>query len=259
VPDRPAMNGSFPSDGLRLARHLVFPGGRRETGLPGLVLCHGFPAGPIDARRSAGTFPELVERVANDMGWAAMTFTFRGCGDSEGNFSLAGWLSDLRHAIDHLEREASPQGIWLCGSSTGGSLAVCVAANDPRVRGVAMLAGRADFDDWARHPRRFLEHARDVGAIRDPSFPPKFESWAREVARVRPLEAAERLAPRALLVMHGLEDDTVPEADARLFARAHGAAELRLLPGAGHRLRHDPRAVALLLGWLDRQRAAVRS
>jgi hypothetical protein len=25
------------------------------------------------------------------------------------------------------------------------------------------------------------------------------------------------------------------------------------VPGAGHRLRHDPRAIAVLLGWLDRQ------
>jgi uncharacterized protein len=29
--------------------------------------------------------------------------------------------------------------------------------------------------------------------------------------------------------------------------------DLRLLSGAGHRLRHDPRAVAALLGWLGRQ------
>jgi putative redox protein len=27
--------------------------------------------------------------------------------------------------------------------------------------------------------------------------------------------------------------------------------------GAGHRLRHDPRAVAVLIGWLDRQRALI--
>ena len=32
-----------------------------------------------------------------------------------------------------------------------------------------------------------------------------------------------------------------------------GAGELRLVNGAGHRLRHDPRAVAVLLGWLERQ------
>ena len=54
--------------------------------------------------------------------------------------------------------------------------------------------------------------------------------------------------------MHGDDDDTVPTVDARLFAQAHGSAELRMIGGAGHRLRHDPRAVAVLLGWLDRQR-----
>jgi putative redox protein len=35
---------------------------------------------------------------------------------------------------------------------------------------------------------------------------------------------------------------------------AHGEADLRFIAGAGHRLRHDPRAVAVLLGWLDRQK-----
>ena len=36
--------------------------------MPGLILCHGFPTGPIDARQSAGTFPELIDRIANDHG-----------------------------------------------------------------------------------------------------------------------------------------------------------------------------------------------
>ena len=56
------------------------------------------------------------------------------------------------------------------------------------------------------------------------------------------------------LVMHGEDDESVPVADSRVLADAHGAAELRVITGAGHRLRHDPRAVAVLLGWLDRQR-----
>ena len=42
--------------------------------------------------------------------------------------------------------------------------------------------------------------------------------------------------------------------EARALAAAHGAADLRLIEGAGHHLRHDPRAIAVLLGWLDRQR-----
>ena len=35
---------------------------------------------------------------------------------------------------------------------------------------------------------------------------------------------------------------------------ALGSAELRIISGAGHRLRHDPRALAILLGWLERQK-----
>jgi putative redox protein len=252
------VNGWLESDGLKLARYLALPAGRaRRPGaprIPGLIMCHGFPVGPIDARHSAGTFPELMDRVANEMGWSAMTFTFRGCGESEGDFSLAGWVDDLGAAIDHLEQEAEPSGIWLIGNATGGSLGVCVAANDPRVRGVALLGARADFDDWAGQPRRFLEHAREIGAVRNPLFPGNFDWWARELRRFRPLDAARRFAPRPLLIVHGDDDDTVPMVDARLFAQAHGAAELRMVGGAGHRLRHDPRAVAILLGWLDRQR-----
>ena len=64
-----------------------------------------------------------------------------------------------------------------------------------------------------------------------------------------------RFAPRPMLVMHGDEDDSVPVSDARQLVNAHGSAELSLFEGAGHRLRHDPRAVAVLLGWLDRMRS----
>jgi uncharacterized protein len=247
------VNGSFRSAGLELARYLVRPAGVRDV-RPGLILCHGFPIGPLDARQSAGTFPELIDRIANELGFVAMTFTFRGCGTSEGDFSLQGWVDDLRAAIEHLISEDQPTGIWLLGTNTGGSIATCVAADDPRIRGVGLLGARADFDDWAAQPRRFLEHAKEIGAVRTPGFPRSFEEWGRELRRFRPVDAAARFAPRPLLVMHGEDDESVPPADARQLAEAHGSAELRIMDGAGHRLRHDPRAVAVLLGWLDRQR-----
>ncbi|MFM8553136.1 MAG: alpha/beta hydrolase family protein, partial [Acidimicrobiales bacterium] len=244
------MNDSFVSGGLTLRSYLARPADtdRRE---PGVILCHGFPIGPLDARQSALTFPQLMDRVASELSWNALTFTFRGCGSSEGDFSMQGWVDDLRAAIDHLDAATSPNGIWLVGTNTGGALALCVAADDPRVRGCALLGPRADFDDWAAQPRRFLEHAREIGAIRRPAFPQSFDEWSRELRRFRPLEAAPRFAPRPLLVMHGEDDESVPVADSRQLAEAHGAAELRVITGAGHRLRHDPRAIAVLLGWLD--------
>jgi putative redox protein len=247
-------NGTFRSGNLQLARYLARPNGRADP-LPGLILCHGFPIGPLDARLSAGTFPELIDRVTHQLGWAGMTFTFRGCGSSEGDFSLQGWVDDLRSAIDYLITEVHPSGIWLIGTNTGGSLVTCVAADDPRINGVALLGPRADFDDWGAQPRRFLEHAREIGAVRTPGFPAKFDEWARELRRFRPVDAARRFAPRPMMVMHGMDDESVPVSDARRLAEAHGSAELRVLEGAGHRLRHDPRALAILFGWLDRQKS----
>jgi putative redox protein len=247
------VNGTFVSGGNKLARHLVVPAGRDEP-RPGVILCHGFPIGPIDARRSAGTFPELIDRIAHDLGYAAMTFNFRGTGTSEGDFSLQGWVDDLRTGIDYMRRECKPTEIVLLGTNTGGSIAICVGADDPRVRACGLLSPRADFDDWAEHPRRFLEHAREIGAIRSPRFPPSVDEWSRAFRRFRPVEAARRFAPRPLLVMHGDDDESVPTTDAKALAEAHGSAELSLFVGAGHRLRHDPRAVAVLFGWLDRVR-----
>lgn len=245
-------NGTFESGGLQLPSYLARPAGRTEA-LPGVIMCHSFPFGPFDARHSASTFPELMDRIANELGFAAMCFTFRGCGESPGDFSLQGWVDDLRAAIDHMIAEAQPTGLWLVGSNTGGSLAMCVAADDPRVRGCALLGPRADFDDWAAQPRKFLDHCREVGSVRTPRFPTDFDEWTRELRRFRPVPAAQRFAPRPLLLLHGDDDESVPASDSRQLAEAHGAAEMRVIDGAGHRLRHDPRAMAVMMGWLDRQ------
>jgi len=215
------VNGSFLSGALRLQRYLNV-GTARNGARPAVLLCHGFPIGPQDARHSASSFPELIDRIANELGWAGMTFTFRGCGTSDGDFSLQGWVEDLRAAIDHLVAEIEPTQVWILGT------------ND--------------------QPRRFLEHTREIGAVRTPSFPMNFDEWSRELRRFRPVDSARRLAPRPLLLMHGDEDELVPESDSRTIAEAHGTAELHIIQGGGHRLRHDPRAIAMMIGWLDRQR-----
>ena len=251
-------NSTFLSSGLTLSSYFERPNGVFGP-LPGVILCHGFPIGPLDARQSAGTFPQVIDRMANEVGCAALTFTFRGCGASEGDFSLQGWVDDLRAAIDHLVAIGNVDSVWLVGTNTGASVALCVAADDPRVNGCVSLSGRADFDDWAEQPRRFLEHARDIGAIRRAGFPQNFDEWSRELRRFRPTDAARRFAPRPLMVLHGDDDESVPTADARSLAQAHGSAELRIISGAGHRLRHDPRALAVLFGWLDRERSRLAS
>jgi putative redox protein len=119
---------------------------------------------------------------------------------------------------------------------------------------VASFAAPADVDEWASDPRRFLDHARSLGVIRDPTFPQDPEAWVRGLRSTRPLQAIAAVVPRPVLVVHGSDDDKVPLFDARALAdAAEGMADLRVISGAEHHLRHDPRAVAMLLGWLDRQ------
>ena len=182
------------SSGLRLSGHLAWPAAPVTTPPPGLVLCHGFPAGPGGAATSGQTYPELADRLAADTGWAVLTFNFRGTGASEGDFSLAGWLDDLRAATDHLLAEGV-SGVWLAGSSTGGALALCQTGEDERVRGVATPSAPADFAAWADDPEQFLDHARAIGVIGHASFPPDPVAWARELGEIRPVAVIGKIPP----------------------------------------------------------------
>src|SRR5438105_4153866 len=209
------------SSGLQLAGFVSRPaasaaGGARTR--PGLVLCHGFPTEGKRARVSGQTYPQLADRIAADAGWTVLTFNFRGTGESEGDFSLNGWLADLRNAIDYLLDVEHTAGVWLTGFSTGGALAVCTAGEDERVRGVASLGAPADFHDWLADPKRFLEHARSVGVIRTAGFPVDFEAWVRELRETRPLQLVGKIPPRRVLIVHGAIDDVVPIMDARALA-----------------------------------------
>lgn len=242
------------SSGLKLAGYVARPPSAPSAlPPPGLVLCHGFPAGPGGAATSGQTYPELAERLAADTGWVVLAFNFRGTGGSPGDFSLGGWLDDLRAAVDHVLATERVSGVWLAGASTGGALALCEAAEDERVRGVATFSAPTDFSDWAADPEGFLEHARQIGVIRDPDFPADREAWARELREIQPLAVVGKIAPRPILLVHGADDDVVHVEEARALADAAGPeVELRVLGEAGHRLRHDPRAVAVLIGWMER-------
>jgi putative redox protein len=202
---------------------------------------------------SATTFPELADRIAREVGCLAVAFNFRGTGGSDGDFSVDGWLEDITHVVDDLERRPETRGMWLVGVAEGGTLALCAAASDERILGVATLAAPATLRDWGRDPGRFLDYARRVGMVRTEGFPASPTSWGREVAAIDGVAAARAVAPRPVLVLHGSDDTVVDPSDARAIAEAGGPwAELRVVQAAGHELRHDPRAVAALLGWLDR-------
>ncbi|MGH9148859.1 MAG: alpha/beta hydrolase, partial [Acidimicrobiales bacterium] len=207
------MDTTFDSGGLALRAHVGRPARASGTTRPGLVLCHGFPAGPRGAATSAETHPELADRLAAASGWVVLAFNLRGTGESEGDFSVAGWIADLRAAVAHLQDTEPVGGVWLAGFGTGGALAICATGEDTRVRGVATVAAPADFSHWSADPARFLEACRDGGLIRDHAFPPDPEAWAREFSETRPLALVGKIPPRPLCIIHGSQDEVVPVAD----------------------------------------------
>src|SRR4249919_3810369 len=138
------------SEGLRLGAHFSRPVGMARV--PGLIVLPGFPRGQGAAATVGNTYASLADRISREAGWAALTFTMRGTGTSEGDFSIEGWLADVRAAIDAMHARTDLTGVWLAGFRLGGSLAIVAAAHDQRVRGLASFSAPASLKTWVDDP-----------------------------------------------------------------------------------------------------------
>jgi putative redox protein len=185
----------------------------------------------------AQTYPSLADRLTRETGQRVVTGILRGAGDSGGDFSAQGWLDDLGGVIGtEVPAEARR---WLVGFGLGGVLALRVAADDERVAGVACLGTPVDLGAMAREPRALVERCARSGVLRTPGYP----------------SDPELLQGRPLLVVHGADDPDVSIDEARALSdAATGPSDLRVIYGAGHWLRADPRVIAILVGWLERRR-----
>ena len=129
-------------DGPALAADITRP----DLGAPvaGVVVCHPHPA--YGGTRESHIVRALVQAFV-ERGMAALAFDFRGAGESQGDIegSTAEW-GDVTRALDSLE-DALPPGtpLALAGYSFGAWCACNVAAGDPRVRAVALVAPGASM------------------------------------------------------------------------------------------------------------------
>ena len=205
----------FESDGLELIGRLSKPEKIAKGHETGLILCHGFPSLSTGDNDIAKSYYDLADLISEQLGWTVFAITLRGCGSSKGNFSNA-------------------------------------ASKCKTLAGVAAVSPPSDFNDWIAEPEDLLNYAREVGVISDPKFPTDLEGWTNELCLMQTIEAAEAMGEKPLLLVHGSDDRVVPSFDSRVLADAHGSADLRIIDGATHRLRFDPRTTAVLIGWLDR-------
>ena len=247
-------NVSLEIDNIVLSGQLYLPGS--ESQYPTVCVCHGIPSGkPPDP--TDGGYPLLAETICRE-GFMVLIFNFRGTGKSGGNLDLPGWTKDLRAAIDYLWSldKVDKQRLSLLGFSGGAAVSVCVAAQDGRVSGVAACACPTGFNRYheENEPQSIIDHFRSIGAIRDADFPLSVEAWGDSFRLVSPIECVAGIAPRALLLVHGDQDETVDISHAyKLFEKAGEPKQIAVIDGAGHRLRQNSRVVAAVLTWLKSQ------
>ncbi|MEK7714606.1 MAG: alpha/beta hydrolase [candidate division NC10 bacterium] len=188
---------SFYSEGVRLVGDLyspesLKPGERRA----GIVLCHGY-TGVKDIY-----LPDNA-RVLNEAGYVAMTFDYKGWGDSEGPRSrLAPYsrVADVQAALTFLGTvpEVDPDRLGIYGTSYGGATVVWVGAIDRRVKCVVSVVGIGNGERWMRSVRRpdefhdLLERSRQDRMKR--ALDGKSEFVAREEILLPDRQSAELAA-----------------------------------------------------------------
>jgi fermentation-respiration switch protein FrsA (DUF1100 family) len=240
---------SLKVDDINIAGQLYLPDG--DVPYNTICTCHGIPAGIPDP--SDKGYAALAEYLCSN-GFATLIFNFRGTGLSGGNIDMPGWTRDLGAALDYLWSldEVDKSRLSLLGFSGGAAVSVYVAAGDNRVTSVVAAACPAEFGQWTRgEPQALIGHFRDIGAIRDKEFPASAQAWLDGFRLIKPIDHIARISPRPLLIVHGSADDVVSVEDARrLYAKAGEPKKLAVVEGAGHRLRRDEGAMALVVDWL---------
>ena len=137
---------TFFSEGSRIVGNLFMPADlRADEQRPGIVFCHGFTGVRELMLR------DYAERFVA-AGYIALTFDYRGFGDSEGpkwRLIPLEQVDDIRNALTYLaaqsEVDASNVGLW--GTSFGGPHVPYVAGIDTRVKAAVAQVG---FDTGER-------------------------------------------------------------------------------------------------------------
>jgi dipeptidyl aminopeptidase/acylaminoacyl peptidase len=241
------------ADGLQLAGELHIPSMGKVH--PALCVCHGIPAAPPDPTDRG--YPLLAQRFCH-AGFITLIFNFRGTGKSEGNLDILGWSHDLHAALDFLYnlKETDKSHFCLLGFSGGAAVSIYTAAHDPRISSVVTCACPADFRSLPERetPLDAIQRFRQIGAIRDRDFPPSIEEWQIGFDTITPINWVDKISPRPLLLVHGDADELIPLEHAyKLYQKAGEPKELKIIPGARHKMRLEKAAMDFVLDCLRAQ------
>jgi alpha-beta hydrolase superfamily lysophospholipase len=237
-PPRPV---AIASDELRLAGRLFLPAGPPDGAL---LVCHG--AGSRKENH------EIMGEQAAAAGLAALTFDFRGHGESEGALGPDAWRDAVAAGGRLLAESGAP---WLAarGASMGGTMLLLAAHARPGFfRSLALLCPA----DGASLLAGLDELERDTGEAADGPGDREYSGRFDDLT-LRPflerldLVATARGLPRVLLA-HARDDAAVPFAHSERLARvlAPPTEFIRLDEGGHHGPGRSPLVARATIDWV---------
>ena len=275
----------FMSDGLRLAGVLERPAGAKEgEKRAAFLVLHGF-----GSNKDSGTMT-TVSRLLTSLGYAALRFDMRGCGESEGSRGRVicmEQVEDTRNALTFLgERpDIDKARIGVLGHSFGAAVAIYAAGVDSRIAACVSSGGWGDgakkfrkqhesdeawkkFSEMMRKGKEKLAKGESMMVPRFDIVPIRSElrgNLAPGSILEFPFEVVEsmynftandvvgRIAPRPLLLLHPADDTVTPtEQSVDLFRHARQPADLFLISGVDHFLFSEGNTLVInvLRDWL---------
>ena len=244
------------TDGVELSAWFIPPAPQGDGST--VVFVHGL----------GGNRGDLLTEAAmlHSRGYGALLFDSRNHGRSRGSITTLGYseVDDVRGAVEYLlaRPEVNPAHIGLFGYSMGGATVLRAAARIPQVRAVIAASAYANLKDNIAH-----------GISTKTGLPPfpfaPLMIWLGErmtgvrIEQIRPVDDVVRLAPRAVLFIHGMQDDAVDVQNAyRLYDAACEPKGLYLVQNASHTglLFANPQEFERRVGeFLDRNLRGLRS
>lgn len=248
---------------------LLSPGGAR--GAPVILILPGSGATDRDGNNPmagvrASTYRLLAEGLA-ERGIATVRIDKRGILGSAGAgpanaVTIADYAADARQWVRAARERTGARCVWLLGHSEGGLVALAAGQDPEDLCGLILVSagGRpigtvlreqlraspvyAPLIDQAVPAIEALEAGRhvDTSAMDQrllPLFAPPIQDYMISLLSYDPARLMATLRPPVLIVQ-GLSDLHVNEADARRLAEANPAARLVLLPGVNHVLKAVP-------------------
>lgn len=146
----------FYSAGNQLRADLYTPDLAEGKPRPGVVLCCGYTG-------VKNLYLDNMARRLADGGYVALTFDYKGWGQSEGpplRLAPYGRVEDTQAALTFLAQQpqVEPERLGLYGISYGGATAAFTTAIDRRVKALVSVTGVGHGERWMRSVRRPWEH-----------------------------------------------------------------------------------------------------